>query len=44
MSAMLTLGLERGLELADREGLAVLFQPSTGAPPVFSEALSTMLE
>lgn len=43
-TALLALGLERGLELAEREGLAALFQPSDGAQPVFSEALVAMLE
>ena len=43
-TAMMTLGLDRGLELADREGLAVVFQPSKGGRPAFSRALAAMLE
>jgi thiamine biosynthesis lipoprotein len=43
-TVMMTLGLERGLELADREGLAVLFQPSGGAPQRCSAALQAMLD
>jgi len=40
----MTLGLARGQELAEREGLATMFQPADGTPPMFSSALQAMLE
>jgi thiamine biosynthesis lipoprotein len=43
-TAMLTLGLERGLELAEREGLAVMLQPAGGPEPVFSSAFAALLD
>ena len=43
-TAMMTLGLDRGLELAEREGLAAYFQPANGAAPVFSPKLTAMLD
>lgn len=43
-TAMMTLGLERGLELAERAGLAAYFQPSDGRAPVSSSALAAMLD
>jgi len=43
-TALMTLGLARGQELAEREGLATMFQPADGTPPMFSSALQAMLE